>query len=424
MEFNRRRSSLTTIRAKTRAAIFSLLMLGFLGGASAAELSFGDPEMKLVSEKEMNGRRVLRYEHDSVPEWGYARPQKDYFHILPLKGNPENRPLHVVLHSAGHSGDTALADAMKHPTWFHYVGLADQVVLYLDCRKNRNDWWWGAHSIKGAPGKYADKYSPTEKRVLTSIEWAIRKYGIDRNRVYLSGISMGGSGSLGIGLCRGDIFAAVNVAVPAGAEHLEARVFNKKVPDPPILVNFSAQNDGWCRGQERLVAYFKRNRFPLIFCWGPHGHRAEVDAYHSAAVEFPWRSIRRDRAYPVFANASTDQKFPGFRGTAGDRNGQIGAFFRWRNIKDTPDEFVIELRLIKGSELKKQAEVPNRSTADVSFRRLQQFETEAKKPVRWRLVRAGKTVRSGKVEADETGLAIIEKLEITNVPANLVLERE
>jgi len=297
-------------------------------------------------------------------------------------------------------------------------------VLYLDCRKNRNDWWWGAHSIKGAPGKYADKYSPTEKRVLTSIEWAIRKYRIDRNRVYLSGISMGGSGSLGIGLCRGDIFAAVNVAVPAGVEHLEARLFNKKVPDPPILVDFSAQNDRWCRGQERLVAYFKRNRLPLIFCWGPNGHRAEVDAYNSAAVEFPWRSIRRDRAYPVFANASTDQKFPGFRGAAGDQNGQINGFFRWRNIKDTPDEFVIELRLIKGSELKKQAEVPGRSTADVSLRRLQQFETEAKKPYRWRLVRAGKAVRSGKVEADETGLVTIEKLEITSVPANLVLERE
>ena len=42
-----------------------------------------------------------------------------------------------------------------------------------------------------------------EKRVLSTVEWVVAKFGIDRNRVYLNGISMGGSGSLGIGMIRG-----------------------------------------------------------------------------------------------------------------------------------------------------------------------------------------------------------------------------
>jgi len=92
---------------------------------AAAERSFGAAEMRLVNETEMKGRKVLRYEHDSIPEWGYAKTQKDYFYLLPLPGKPENEPLHVVLHSAGHSGDAVLRDAFAHPDWFHYVGLAN-----------------------------------------------------------------------------------------------------------------------------------------------------------------------------------------------------------------------------------------------------------------------------------------------------------
>jgi hypothetical protein len=48
--------------------------------------------MTLAKEFEKGGRKVLRYEHDSVPEWGYAKPQQDYFHVLPLAGNPGKPP--------------------------------------------------------------------------------------------------------------------------------------------------------------------------------------------------------------------------------------------------------------------------------------------------------------------------------------------
>ena len=186
-----------------------IIAVGLAPILAAQEKSFGKPEMKLTNTSEQGGKTILRYEHESVAEWGYANPQSDYFLVLPPKGEPKNRPLQVVLHSAGHSGDAVLKQSFQKPDWFHNVGLPDQYVLYLDCRKNKGDWWWGAkNDIKGA---YKDSYTPTEKRLLTTIEWVIDKYGIDRNRVYLSGVSMGGSGSLGIGMCRGDIFAAINV---------------------------------------------------------------------------------------------------------------------------------------------------------------------------------------------------------------------
>jgi predicted esterase len=394
---------------------------------SAEKRSFGTPEMKLIKEFEKGGRKVLRYEHDSIPEWDYAKPQQDYFYLLPLANNPEKKPLHVVLHSAGGSGDRVLEKAVNHPDWFHFSGLEDQVILYLDCRKNKNDWWWGAHSIRDEKGKYADVYCPAEKRVLTTIEWVIKTYKIDRNRVYLSGISMGGSGSLGIGMRRGDLFAAVNVAVPAGVDHIQHRMFGRDIPDPPILVNFSAPNDHWSKNQEKLIAYFQKNKFPLVFAWGQHGHNSSVAGYHPAAQTFPWRSIRKDEAYPVFSNASTDNHYSGFKNaTGGAESGQIGALFRWKTIADTPTNFQIDLRLVNQPELKPalkgEIDLPATAQSAVSFRRLQSFKTETGKSYKWSLTRDGKTLQSGEAKADDTGLLTIEQLNLSKQPARLTIQ--
>ena len=99
---------------KQFVTVLSTLLLSLTLLSASEEVSFGTPEMKLVKESEKGGRKVLRYEHDSIPEWGYAKPQQDYFHVLPLAGNPGKKPLHVVLHSAGGSGDAALDRAFEH----------------------------------------------------------------------------------------------------------------------------------------------------------------------------------------------------------------------------------------------------------------------------------------------------------------------
>lgn len=52
--------------------------------------------------------------------------------------------------------------------------------------------------------------------VSDTVEWVKANYPVDPDRVYLSGVSMGGCGALGIGMPRGDVFSAVCVWVPAG----------------------------------------------------------------------------------------------------------------------------------------------------------------------------------------------------------------
>ena len=109
-----------------------------------------------------------------------------------------------------------------------YRAPDDHYALYVDCRKNKGDWWGGGIHLKDA-GLTAKNSGgdpmPVEKRVMDTVRWTITKYGIDPNRVYLCGNSMGGSGTLGIGLRNGDVFAAIKANVPAGIEHAEERGF-------------------------------------------------------------------------------------------------------------------------------------------------------------------------------------------------------
>ena len=405
-----------------------VVMAMFASVALAAQepkgINFGLPEVKAAKELTIEGRKVIRYEHDSVSTWGYSAPQSDYYYLVHPKNKPEGKaPLRVVLHSAGHSGDKVLADAFKHHDWTHYYGNDRSYVLFLDCRKNRGDWWWGYHAIERGKDTYKTELSPAEKRVLSTVELVIKTHSIDRNRVYLSGISMGGSGSLGIGMCRGDVFAAISVAVPAGVEHMMHRMTQGEHPDPPPMVNCSSHIDGWSRGQEDLLALCKKNKYPVIFAWGLFGHRSDVSAANTAVHEFPWLTIRKNEAYPVFTNASSDHKYPGHKNkTAADQTGQINGYFRWKNITDTPESFVMELRLVAKAELTKPTEVPSGATADITPRRLQKFVVEKSRKYQWRTTREGKALQSGEVGVGADGLLTIPKVKLTGAAARLNIE--
>ena len=229
--------------------------------------------------------------------------------------------------------------------------------------------WWGYNSIKSDPSKYQHRETALERRVLATIEWVVQKCHIDRNRIYLCGISMGGSGTLGIGLCHGDIFAALLAGVPAGAGHASYRmhfppppaasaspaerekylaaVSGAGLPDAPPLLDFSSQQDVWSKDQPQLLQAIHDGRHAVVFAWGPWGHVNHYEMTDRAAYEFPWLRIRKDEAYPVFTDASTDRHYPGCNPPHPDADGQINAYFRWKAVEDAAGRFAIELRLVR-----------------------------------------------------------------------------
>ncbi|MCE5267776.1 MAG: hypothetical protein LLG00_07810 [Planctomycetaceae bacterium] len=392
-------------------ALNSMAMISAAGEIAAIPAS----KVERREESTIHGRKVVRYEHDSMPEWQYAKPQRDYFFVAyPSVSREGKAPLRVVLHSAGGSAEKEMPSTLKT----HVDGSFYE--LYLDCKRNAaTDWWWGYDSIKRQYDRFRTELCPTERRVLATVAWALENFNIDRDRVYLSGVSMGGSGSLGIGLRRGDLFAAIAVTVPAGAGHGLLRMNVGEHADPPPLFDFSSQNDFWAEGQGDLLACCQSQRYFLAFAWGPLGHINDSSRFNSAVSEFPWMEIRKNAAYPVFTAASSDNCYPGLQNTGkpDGQTGQIGGVFRWKNVTDTPTEFAMELRLVRKRELSKPVDVPEAATADVTLRRLQRFAVESGKTYKWQIIANGKSLQSGAVRAN--GTLTIPNVRITGSPTTL-----
>ena len=386
-----------------------------------AETTEWTPERE--KESVFTGRKLEVFKHGSKEAWGYAAPQRDTFLVLhPQQARP-HAPLYVVLHSAGHDVHSCLSCTTtvgNHDIYHAPVGF---YALYLDCRANQGDWWWGIEKYKGPD------VCPTEKRVIDTVKWVIKQYGLDENRVYLCGNSMGGSGTLGIGMRHGDVFAAIKANVPAKVEHVSSRMYfppqtvpaGVALPEPPIVIDYSAQNDSWSQGHDAFAQAMNDRKYALFLYWGPFGHannHEKIMQVNDLINSFDWLSVKKNEAYPVFTNASTNDPLPWPDQLTDKKSGQVNAFFRWTLLRDTPEAIEMSLFLVKPADLKTTFTIPADATADVSLRRLQQLRIAPGETVQWTFGTA-----KGDVQADNTGCVTIPKLKITSQAATLSVRK-
>lgn len=381
----------------------------------------------------LDGRRVQTFESGVKPEWGYAAAQKDTFIVIHPKVGRKDAPLYVVLHSAGHDVQSCVNCTKTVGNHDIYRSPDDHYALYLDCGKNRgNDWWWGGMHLKDA--NLTQKNSggslvPVEKRVIDTVRWAVAKYGIDPNRVYLSGNSMGGSGALGIGVRHGDLFAAIKANVPAGIEHVSQRMYfppaelpaGVQFPDPPVVVDYSAPNDAWSAGHERFVSAMNARKYALYFYWGPFGHAnnsGQILKVNDLINSFDWLGVRKNEPYVAFTNASCNSPLPWPADLKNTSAGQVNAFFRWKNLTDSPERFEASLFLTDKTQLQTQFEIPAEAHADVTIRRIQSFRLAPGTKFQWSF---GGATGEGKIDAQ--GALSIPSLKITQTPKVLRLAK-
>lgn len=378
---------------------------------------------------ELCGRRLELFSAPSCPEWGYAEPQADVFAVLhPAEGETSERyPLYVVFHSAGHDLYSALGCIRQAGNHDIYKTPHGMYGLYLDCRQNeQNDWWWGGNSAKGAvrPGRDGLDLQPVERRVIDTVAWAMAHYPIDPERVYAVGNSMGGSGALGIAMRRGDIFAAVCVNVPAGCAHIADRLgFDGDPPqglaDPPVLVDYSAQDDAWSAGHERLYLGMRARRYALIGYFGCFGHEnnhEKIRAVNDLFDAFDITTLRRCDPYPAFTNATTDDPIPwGEGGEILHREaGQVNAFFRWADAHEDEGEATMTLRLLTKEEHATRVALPTEATADLTLWRLSRFSAAAGERVFYEY-----GDRRGSIVADGEGRLTLPAVRVSATPTVL-----
>ena len=484
--------------------------------------------LQVKGVKGSSSRYIQFYRHTADPKWhendygefhkNYGKTQCDTLAVGYPKDGPTatDRPLVVVLHSRGGSEEKGGLYGTAGFMGNDGAGYSpdNAYMLFLDCMENhRVDFWWGAmpaaHTLVNAyAGTYYSHVSynglspmngelfwgPTEKefevgpggggykgvitdleylhrgesacekRVMDSIEWVVRKFKIDRNRIYLGGNSMGGEGTLALGLPHGDVFAAIHANVPAtiwaasvrmgfidkdGKDVADADYVAPKY-DPPVCWDWSGSDDAWSRDHDVMYRNMAKRRFFYMGFWGDYGHCGSFSAAqkkNDLVGTFDFTQIVKNEAYPVFANASTDNSLPwpqdsyvdGDRGvgkiivdeqgheitTGGliirkgsDIAGQVNGWFRWNVKTDSAEKFEIDLKIGNETEIPSaQFARPSVSYVDVTPRRLQNFKPTTGK-VKWTF--GG---YSGVTAIDPNlGVYTITQIPVTQTPLTLKLE--
>ena len=136
-----------------------------------------------------------------------------------------------------------------------------------------------------------------EKDVYDVLNDVKKRFSVDADRVYLTGLSMGGGGALWLALTRPDIWAAVAAVCPAtppGAEELAANALNLPLHlfqgaiDPVVPVQSTRQ---WNALFQQIGSRVEYNEYPRV------RHNSWDFAYQDASL-FDWFGQFRRNRFP------------------------------------------------------------------------------------------------------------------------------
>lgn len=290
--------------------------------------------------------------------------------------------------------------------------------------------WLGYYCVPhGVSHKEPRVYPFTEKRLLWMIDWSVKRYGADPQRVSMGGSSMGGLGSINVGFRHPELFAAVYPSTapflwwPPSSLHgnqgrdTKALMADGKTSyvghtnspkfaaeqheDMPFLAWAVGRRDGNHNWQEYvdMVKALTANHHGFAFSWNDGGHSEGGRAMTPLSRNYPAARFARNRSYPAFGNSSLDHKLGNGSKDDGDREGGINLGFDWKEPTDQEHSWSVVL----SNEL-----VKDEMNVAVTPRRCQKFKLQAGTRYQW----TTSSGASGTVVADQWGLVTVPKVSI------------
>jgi hypothetical protein len=286
-------------------------------------------------------------------------------------------------------------------------------------------FWFGYAGVRlGLNDRVPLALPATEERLMWMVNWAIRQYRADPDRILGSGQSMGGWGTASWSLRHPELFAALFPGMPRWRQtalpDMTTRSTLKVTPSAPLMPDQSTtywsrmdsvayvrancgaplpfigwgigRHDGFATWQEQvdMVNALKECRFGFAFNWNNGGHSEGPAAAAVIQNQYQMR-FARSLSYPAFTNSSLDAN-PGNGDLAqGDPAGCINCGFIWTVGSDMPTEWSAGIsNSIAGSAV----------TVDVTPRNTQRFHPSSGKMIVWSTT-AG---QNGVATADAYGL--------------------
>lgn len=339
--------------------------------------------------------------------------------------------------------------------WFN----ASKGAILVASNQEPYDWWTGYHEsyYDGRPPQASEWAKGvvrpyTERRVLSFVDWLATHIKIDRSRMFMAGVSMGGSGALMTAIRHPELVAWAlswvgvhdprespqfrssyelvwgkpewNVKFENGTpvwDYYSDPSYLRRFPerDIPFLTFSNGKNDG-AIGWPQAVNFaraLQETRQPHLFAWGQEGHGQRARMPDGGRETTMPLDLRIDRSLPAFTRSSLDDDLGNGDPASGSRTGQLNAHLTWStdSIVDQPSQWAIMLRLVPGAP-------QPAATADVTPRRLQQFKPRPGDIVAWSNEVSGRVIQTGDVETDRWGLVTVPQVEIRAAGSRLTLK--
>lgn len=372
-------------------------------------------------------------------------------------------PLTVHLHAWGESWQRFYRSSNPAKPGSPY----DFPTIWVEPDDPGNTWWVG--SLAPAPGRPLDAPQvrrDTERRLEHLFHWLFSKASglpIDRDRVYLYGGSMGGTGTLSFGLRHPDWFAALYAltplirpatsswarpgllslwgeppvtALPSRVESLYqtqdlATLLEKtRGADLPFTVTVHGRTDHIIDWKTQGLTWLAARQAtgqpgPALFTDGDHD--SVFDSFTAALVPnwqpSQFRFARRE-SYPVFTRFSGDdtpnEPLPacrhadplyryGYQGGAIEWGGQGLSVLGRSAPLESVESYTLTLRI--RTEL---CHLPRTGTAEVTLRRRQVFRPIPGTLLRWQVQSsAGESLKAGTVQVGMDGRLMIPDVPVT-----------
>ncbi|MFP4055989.1 MAG: sugar-binding protein [Candidatus Brocadiia bacterium] len=401
-----------------------------------------------IEEAPAEPRPVLQGELPKMPYFSYAQRR---YHFVRWVGPPyANVPSQYYNWSAGVPDDVGRGLPLElslhrdgHSYWRTQYRIERDSIVLCPHDFPLKTWWCGYHEACGTLRSFAQgRIRPyTERRLLSFVRWACRRWPVDRDRILVTGCRGGasGSGALHLGIARPDVFALVIAGHPEVDYAATARRTDRH--GQPMALSMQAvwgkpdwgipAADGasfWARHDlvARVRALPPGAPLPFVAMTSSHGdarcravYAAMLQGHRGIIGEFSWGGtryvpvsntgtypnvvrldIRRDKAYLAFVSPEGLQRV---------REGKMGGLnlsFRWRDLAEEPDRFQATVFRTSGGE----------GAADICVRRLQAFRVVEGVSYAWSCGDA-----KGQARAGEDGLLVLRGVPIGESPASLVV---
>ncbi len=224
--------------------------------------------------------------------------EQPYGLYLPQNFNPAKKyPLVIMLHGAGSNHRLALRRVFGKS---NLPGETDVEATRYFPKWREVNFIVASPYARGTMGYQGI----AEKDVYDVLADVKRRFLIDEDRVYLTGLSMGGGGTLWLGLSRPDVWAALAPVCPAppdGTSELAPNALNCPVhffhgDADPVVPPAGVRE--WVKRFEDLGTKVGYTEYPGV------GHNSWENAYKDEAI-FDWFSQFRRNRYPDQVRFST-----------------------------------------------------------------------------------------------------------------------